>query len=95
MALVRGRVLRILRGEVGAVVRGLRRMGRQQRWRCAICGQKAAAGDRLVVDHDHDKPKGEAVRKLLCRGENSALGSFGDSSRRLNKGSAYLRAYSK
>ncbi|MFF4815110.1 endonuclease domain-containing protein [Kitasatospora sp. NPDC001309] len=84
-----------LRRLYGITLDEYERMGRAQRWRCAICGRKAAVGDRLVVDHDHDKPKGQAVRRLLCRGENSALGHFGDSSTRLDKGAAYLRAYSK
>ncbi|MFJ7275350.1 endonuclease domain-containing protein [Kitasatospora sp. NPDC098663] len=84
-----------LRRLYGITLAEYERMGRSQRWRCAICGRKAAVGDRLVVDHDHDKPKGQAVRKLLCRGENSALGHFEDSSERLNKGSRYLRNYGK
>lgn len=94
-AVVRKRRDARLRRVYGITLADYERMGRQQRWRCAICGHKAAVGDRLVVDHDHDKPKGEAVRRLLCRGENSALGHFGDSSARLDNGAAYLRAHGK
>ncbi|MFD0400186.1 endonuclease domain-containing protein [Kitasatospora sp. NPDC127121] len=84
-----------LRRVYGITLADYERMGRRQRWRCAICGQKAVAGDRLVVDHDHDKPKGAAVRRLLCRGENAALGHFGDSSARLDRGAVYLRDHGK
>ncbi|WP_441248919.1 endonuclease domain-containing protein [Kitasatospora sp. McL0602] len=84
-----------LRRVYGITLADYERMGRQQRWRCAICGERAAAGERLVVDHDHDKPVGKAVRRLLCRGENSALGHFGDSSVRMGRGASYLRSFGK
>ncbi|MGW2398479.1 endonuclease domain-containing protein [Kitasatospora sp. NPDC001664] len=84
-----------LRRVYGISLADYERMGRRQRWRCAICGEKAGAGERLVVDHDHDKPHGQAVRRLLCRGENSALGHFGDSSARMDAGADYLRAHGK
>ncbi|MFI2609636.1 endonuclease domain-containing protein [Kitasatospora sp. NPDC018619] len=94
-AVVRKRRDARLRRVYGITLSDYERMGRQQRWRCAICGQTAAVGDRLVVDHDHDKPRGQAVRRLLCRGENSALGHFGDSSARLDRGAEYLRKHGK
>ncbi|WP_406206788.1 endonuclease VII domain-containing protein [Kitasatospora sp. NBC_01560] len=94
-AVVRKRRDARLRRVYGISLADYERMGRQQRWRCAICDQKAVAGDRLVVDHDHAKPHGQAVRRLLCRGENSALGHFGDSSARLDRGAGYLRAHGK
>ncbi|MFD8318897.1 endonuclease domain-containing protein [Kitasatospora purpeofusca] len=73
------------------------RLGAQQRWRCAICGKPTSEVGPLVVDHDHDLGSGNpaAVRRLLCRGENSALGHFGDRSERLDAGADYLRAHGK
>ncbi|GAA1403338.1 hypothetical protein GCM10009639_48040 [Kitasatospora putterlickiae] len=94
-AVIRKRRDARLRRVYGITLSDYERMGRQQQWRCAICGRKAVAGDRLVVDHDHDKPHGQAVRRLLCRGENSALGHFGDSSARLDLGASYLRKHGK
>ncbi|WP_051742968.1 endonuclease domain-containing protein [Kitasatospora sp. MBT66] len=94
-AIIRKRRDARLRRLYGITLGDYEAMGRRQRWRCAICGRKAAVGDRLVVDHDHDKPFGRAVRRLLCRGENSALGHFGDSSERVAQGAAYLREHGK
>ncbi|MFJ7909002.1 endonuclease domain-containing protein [Kitasatospora sp. NPDC096204] len=94
-AVVRKRRDARLRRIYGITLAEYELMGRRQRWRCAICGQRAVAGDRLVVDHDHAKPVGQAIRRLLCRGENAALGHFGDSSARLDKGAQYLRDHGK
>ncbi|MGW2539419.1 endonuclease domain-containing protein [Kitasatospora sp. NPDC001574] len=94
-AVIRKRRDARLRRVYGMTLSDYEQMGRRQGWRCAICGRRAAVGDRLVVDHDHDKPHGQAVRRLLCRGENSALGHFDDSSARLDAGAAYLRKYGK
>lgn len=50
---------------------------------CAIC-KKAR---KLVVDHDHLTGR---VRGLLCKGCNTALGVFGDSTVGLRQAIAYL-----
>lgn len=63
-------------------------MGREQRWRCAICDRRPyPAGSRLVVDHDHATG---TVRGLLCGPCNSALGLMGDKPERLFTAARYL-----
>jgi hypothetical protein len=52
LALVRGRVLRILRGEVRAVVRGLRRMGRQRGLRGAKAKELATLCNYLAKNRE-------------------------------------------
>lgn len=73
------------------------RMLEEQNGVCAICGGKETAIDnrtkqarRLAVDHDHTT--GE-VRKLLCRGCNTGLGSFKDSPDLLRKAAVYLEQF--
>lgn len=56
-----------------------------QRGKCAICGQ--APSHRLHVDHDHTTG---AVRKLLCRPCNYALGNAKDDPTRLRAMADYL-----
>lgn len=55
---------------------------------CAICGEVS----RLDVDHCHTTG---AVRGLLCRACNMALGAFRDDSGLLESALAYLRVYQK
>jgi hypothetical protein len=79
-----------LRRVYGITLAEYERMGRAQRWRCPICKRLATAGERLVVDHDHASG---AVRRLLCRAENAALGALGDSPARLDTAAYYLRSH--
>lgn len=65
-----------------------------QDWKCAICNAEKYP-DSLVVDHDHDKLKGEGVRKLLCDPCNKGLGFFKDSSILLYEAAKYLEEFGK
>ena len=60
---------------------------------CAICSQKEKIGrsanpDVLSVDHNHTT---EAIRGLLCRNCNSALGLFKDDLDILESAVRYMR----
>lgn len=52
--------------------------------KCLIC---EASGNRLGIDHDH---KTQAVRGLLCRKCNMALGLFCEDPRIINRAAEYL-----
>jgi len=54
---------------------------------CAIC--KRSQTKRLHVDHDHSTG---AVRGLLCRACNTAIGMFEDDTERLRNAITYLEA---
>lgn len=54
---------------------------------CAICREPCRTGDALVVDHDHDTG---AVRGLLCRTCNLALGYLRDDPDLIAAAAAYL-----
>jgi hypothetical protein len=58
---------------------------------CAVCGSPEP-GDRRgwVVDHDHATGK---VRGVLCNACNLGLGSFRDSTDRLEAAIRYLKAH--
>lgn len=58
-----------------------------QRGECAVC-HRHPAKQRFAVDHDHTTG---AVRGLLCRRCNLALGLFNDSTDLLWKSIIYLR----
>ncbi|MGA5008977.1 endonuclease VII domain-containing protein [Streptomyces koyangensis] len=58
--------------------------------RCAICGDEPESG-RLHVDHNHTTG---AVRELLCRPCNHALGNAQDDPARLRAMIAYLERHS-
>lgn len=78
-----------LRRLYGITAEDYARMGRRQRWRCAICGRPPyPAGTRLVVDHCHETGR---VRALLCHTCNTALGLMGDKAERLDAAARYLR----
>jgi len=47
-------------------------LGRQG-GKCAICREECRTGKALAVDHDHDTG---AVRGLLCRACNGAIGAL-------------------
>lgn len=78
------------RRRYGITLDDYNRMGRSQRWLCAICGRPPyPEGSRLVPDHNH--ATGE-VRGLLCQPCNSALGLFGEKPERLSAAARYLLA---
>ncbi|MFJ6019756.1 endonuclease VII domain-containing protein [Nocardiopsis alba] len=85
----RKRDLRLQR-EYGITAEEYDRMGRAQRWRCAICAHPPPDGQRLVVDHDHACG---SVRALLCSACNLALGLLGDDPARLSSAVRYLSAH--
>ena len=58
--------------------------------RCLICGEEAAEGKALQVDHDHGSGK---VRGLLCGYCNRAIGQFRDDPELVDKAAAYLRRF--
>jgi hypothetical protein len=57
---------------------------------CAICAEECSTGDALSVDHDHVTG---AVRALLCRKCNSAIGMLRDSVELAAKALGYLKKY--
>ena len=66
-------------------------MGRRQRWRCLICQERAPAGSRLVVDHNHDTG---VVRGLLCSRCNTGIGLLGEDPARIIAAAMYLMNHS-
>lgn len=63
-----------------------------QNGRCAICfGDNG--GKKLVVDHDHDKPKGEGNRWLLCSPCNIMIGAAKEHPERLRRAAELLEGY--
>lgn len=61
-----------------------------QNGRCAICGDKPS--ERLNVDHNHATG---AIRDLLCRACNHALGNAREDPARLKAMIAYLERHSR
>lgn len=59
---------------------------------CAICSKVNSDGKALVVDHDHNTG---AVRGLLCRRCNTALGGFNDDCELMINAVSYLREHSQ
>lgn len=57
---------------------------------CAICGKYQEV---LDLDHVHGKKGIEAVRGLLCKPCNRAIGALGDTAQGLEKALNYLKAY--
>ena len=74
-----------LKAVYGITLKDYRRLVREQRGRCAICG---LAPKKLFIDHCH---KTGDVRGLLCAGCNSYLGRIKDSPRTLLKAIKYLQ----
>lgn len=66
------------------------RMLEEQGGVCAICRlpESDSNRSRLAVDHDHSSG---AIRGLLCRRCNTALGLMGDCAERLEMAARYLR----
>lgn len=62
----------------------------KQEGQCAICGQWQEV---LAVDHEHGEKGIEAVRGLLCRKCNRAVGALGDTVEGLEKALNYLKAH--
>lgn len=60
--------------------------------RCAICGDAPDEGKRLHLDHDHATG---AVRDLLCRWCNYALGNAKDEPARLRAMADYLERHAE
>lgn len=70
--------------EVGAILAA-------QDDRCAICRRQASEDTPLVVDHDHALgPVRAAVRGLLCRRCNAAIGLFGDDPASMRRAIDYI-----
>lgn len=64
----------------------------EQNGKCAIClGDNG--GKKLFVDHDHNKPKGEGNRWLLCGGCNTMIGHAKESPAILRKAADMLELY--
>lgn len=61
-----------------------------QQGRCAVCGDEPENGGRLHVDHNHESG---AVRDLLCRPCNQALGLANDDPQRLRAMADYLERH--
>jgi hypothetical protein len=65
---------------------------KQQKGGCAICGKRlgryTSKNPQCRIDHDH---KTAAVRGLLCRSCNTAIGIFSDSIRKLRSAILYLQ----
>jgi hypothetical protein len=59
---------------------------------CAICGQPPREGKKLCIDHNHDTG---AIRGLLCRNCNAAIGQLNDDIGMLKKAIQYLIRYTK
>ena len=78
---------RLYRAKYGVSVEDFDRMMTSQHGVCAICKEKCSTGKRLSVDHNHTTG---AVRGLLCRKCNSAIGYFNDDPALLIKAVGYL-----
>jgi hypothetical protein len=59
---------------------------------CLTCAGNNG-GKPLVVDHDHNKPKGEGNRGLLCTGCNLAVGAVLENPETLHALAKYLEGY--
>lgn len=82
-----------LKRHYGMTPEDYERMYTKQRGLCAACGRPKGPGYRyLFVDHNH---KTGAVRGLLCRDCNSAIGYLRDDPVRALKIAEYLDRYSK
>lgn len=62
-------------------------MYREQGGKCKICGKEPPKGEYLHVDHNQ---RTQAVRGLLCKGCNTALGGFCESPNSMVRGITYL-----
>lgn len=76
-----------LRRNYGLSVEQYEEMFAQQEGRCASC--KLSSDERLYVDHDHGT---NAVRALLCRGCNTALGHLREDPARIRALAVYIEA---
>jgi hypothetical protein len=56
---------------------------------CQVCGSHS----HLCVDHDHDSPMHDAVRGVLCRDCNRAIGRLGDSLDTVSAALRYVRRW--
>ena len=74
----------------GMTVEEYRQRVDAQHGRCAVCGDEPENGGRLHVDHNHESG---AVRDLLCRPCNQALGLARDDPSRLRLMAAYLERH--
>ena len=64
-----------------------------QEGRCGCCGDVLGIDPRnICLDHDHDKKR---IRKILCRGCNSALGHMKENVYRISKLLEYAKQCEK
>lgn len=79
------------RGELkrlyGITLETFNEMSESQNHKCSICGERNPDGTRLCVDHDHSTG---AVRELLCKNCNVALGNLRDNPLLCIKAAEYL-----
>jgi hypothetical protein len=86
---------RLLRRKYGLTVERYEELLAAQSGCCAVCGSKEPRGNTragkavFVVDHDHNTG---AVRGLLCRTCNAAIGLLGDNPENLRRALRYLTA---
>ncbi len=80
-----------LKAAYGIDISRYEQMFEEQGGCCALCGaHQDTLSRRLNVDHDHAS---QIVRRLLCGGCNTALGSFRDDPALLRQAAAYIERY--
>lgn len=86
----RGLRFRMVARKHGLTADQLQSMLENQRGRCAACGDELVSSRETHVDHDHTTG---AVRAILCRGCNHAVGNMKDDPMRAEKLVIYLRKH--
>lgn len=81
-----------LRSKFGITIETYDQMSEAQNGVCAICKRSCRSGRRLAVDHCH---RTGAIRGLLCKACNTALGFLEDQPELLDRAKEYLRQHSE
>jgi hypothetical protein len=80
-----------LKKNFGITLEDYDRMYAEQKGSCAICGRyQSQLSKFLGVDHNHET---NAVRGLLCRACNAAIGLLQDKVKMLESAAKYLRKH--